>query len=341
MVYKKVIRPLLFIKDPEDMHNMATRLLQVVQGSDLLLKASKRAFFWEDERLKVNLFGLSFPNPIGLAAGFDKNAQALKALASLGFGFIEAGTVTPKPQQGNPRPRLFRLPQQEAIVNRMGFNNQGVDVIKERLKSYNLQIPIGVNIGKSRDAKIEESIGDYIYSFNAIHTQADYIVINISSPNTPGLRRLQERSLLDLLVKELVRHKSKPLLVKISPDLTYPQIKDIIQVASDRGIDGIVATNTMPQENGGLSGRPLKNRSTEIIRWIHKNSAIPIIGVGGVFSAQDCFEKIKAGASLVQIYTGLIYEGPFIVKRIKKDLVKLMEQEGYDNIAEAIGSGLK
>jgi dihydroorotate dehydrogenase len=293
--------------------------------------------------LKRSLWGIDFPNPVGLAAGFDKNALRINEFDALGFGFIEIGTLTPKAQPGNDKPRLFRLPTDEGIINRMGFNNDGVTEAVERLKKRNPGIIVGGNIGKNKVTANEDSLSDYLYCFHALKNDVDYFVVNVSSPNTPGLRELQEKGPLLHLLQSLndVNNKSalrKPILLKIAPDLTNEQLDDIVDIVKATGIDGVIATNTtisradlktpastvQEMGAGGLSGKPVKNRSTEVIRYIHQKSSgtIPIIGVGGIHSAEDAYEKLKAGASLVQVYSGYIYEGPELIKRINKYLVK-------------------
>lgn len=289
------------------------------------------------------MFGLTFDNPVGLAAGFDKDAKLYNELAAFGFGFIEIGTLTPKGQPGNPKPRLFRLPQDEALINRMGFNNGGVEEAVERLKKRNTQIMIGGNIGKNKVTPNEEATKDYEISFEALFPYVDYFVVNVSSPNTPGLRELQDKEPLTKLLMRLqelnaAKAHRKPILLKIAPDLTDAQLDDIIAIVQDSKIDGVIATNTTIDRsmlttdqkeveaigNGGLSGQPVKARSTEVIRYLSEksNKAFPIIGVGGIHSAEDALEKLAAGASLVQVYTGFIYEGPALIKRINKAILK-------------------
>jgi len=292
----------------------------------------------EDASLERNLFGLKFKNPVGLAAGFDKDAKLYNELANFGFGFIEIGTLTPKPQVGNPKKRLFRLKEDSAIINRMGFNNGGVEVALERLKN-NKGVLIGGNIGKNKTTPNENAVEDYEISFNALFDYVDYFVVNVSSPNTPNLRALQDKEPLTQLLKALQvlnfqKPKSKPILLKIAPDLTQEQLLDIIDIVTTTKIDGVISTNTTisrkgltssnKSEIGGLSGKPLKNRSTEVIRFLAENSnkAFPIIGVGGIHSAEDALEKLEAGADLVQLYTGFIYEGPKLIKQINEALLK-------------------
>jgi len=303
----------------------------------------KRSYQKKSASLHRKLWGIDFPNPVGLAAGFDKDAKHIDALACLGFGFIEIGTLTPKAQDGNPAPRLFRLPTDKALINRMGFNNGGVDAAVLRLQQRKERIIIGGNIGKNKITPNEEAYKDYEYNVKALHAVVDYFVVNVSSPNTPGLRELQEKApLMDLLHKVQAVNKAlpnpKPVLLKIAPDLTDTQLDDIIEIVVATQIDGIVATNTTIDRSqlqtpateveaigaGGLSGKPVTARSTEVIRYIHQktNGTIPMIAVGGIFTAADAIEKLNAGASLVQVYTGFIYEGPGMVKRICNGLLQ-------------------
>jgi dihydroorotate dehydrogenase len=302
----------------------------------------RRRFVLEDDRLRRNVFGLEFPNPVGLAAGFDKDATLFNELGYLGFGFVEIGTVTPKAQPGNDKPRLFRLPKDRALINRMGFNNNGVLAAAERLKVRKTSIIIGGNIGKNKSTANEDAISDYVISMEALHPVVDYFVVNVSSPNTPNLRALQEKEPLKALLNELMlRNRTtgapRPLLLKIAPDLTKEQLDDIIEIVLETGIDGVIATNTTIARSplatdeakieaigaGGLSGLPVRQRSTEVIRYLHtkSNGAFPIVGVGGIANAQDAQEKLDAGASLVQVYTSFIYEGPTLASKINKGLL--------------------
>ncbi|MCF8714958.1 quinone-dependent dihydroorotate dehydrogenase [Joostella atrarenae] len=337
-MYKLLIRPLFFLFDPEDVHHFtvwAVRFVNKIPGVSSLIRA---CFVVEDERLEREVFGLKFKNPVGLAAGFDKNAMLYKELANFGFGHIEIGTLTPKAQPGNPKKRLFRLIDDKGIVNRMGFNNGGVEEAVERLKK-NKSVLIGGNIGKNKVTPNEQAVDDYTYCFKALYPYVDYFVVNVSSPNTPNLRALQDKEPLTALLNTLQalnneQVKTKPVLLKIAPDLTNEQLLDIVDIVITTKIAGVIATNTTisregltsdnKEEVGGLSGLPLTKRSTEVIRFIAKESkgAFPIIGVGGIHSEGDAMEKLEAGASLVQLYTGFIYEGPFIVKRINKALLK-------------------
>ncbi len=303
----------------------------------------KTLYTLKDTRLEKEVFGIRFPNPVGLAAGFDKDAKLFNELEAFGFGFIEIGTLTPKPQDGNPQPRLFRLPTDEALINRMGFNNGGVDAAVERLKNRPENLIIGGNIGKNKVTSNEEAENDYVYCFHALFDYVDYFVVNVSSPNTPNLRALQDKEpLLALLSKLQTLNKAKPspkpILLKIAPDLTNEQLDDIIDIVSETKIAGVIATNTtISRDNlktdkkvieeigaGGLSGKPVTKRSTDVIRYLKEKSgnAFPVIGVGGIHSAEDAIEKLNAGADLVQVYTGFIYEGPALIKRINKGILK-------------------
>ncbi|AMQ00109.1 Dihydroorotate dehydrogenase [Pedobacter cryoconitis] len=340
----RLIKPLFFKFDPEKVHYFVVQRLKWFHEHFPLGKTIIRSSFdIHVKGLEREVFGIKFRNPVGLAAGFDKNGEYIEALSDLGFGFIEVGTVTPLPQPGNDQPRMFRLTEDEAIINRMGFNNKGVDTLAERLRVLKLKdksIVIGGNIGKNKNTPNEDAVSDYVKCFDRLFDVVDYFVVNVSSPNTPGLRALQEKEPLTLLLKTLQErnHKdgiSRPILLKIAPDLTNEQLDDIVAIVMESGIAGVIATNTtidrsglttaatVANEAGGLSGKPLTVRSTEVIRYLSQksNKAFPIIGVGGIHSPQDAKDKIEAGASLVQLYTGFIYEGPGIVKRICKALV--------------------
>jgi dihydroorotate dehydrogenase len=338
-----LVKKILFRYDPEDVHYKVLRWLQKAYNTGLGKKYLTGNYSYKHPSLEKVLWGLTFKNPVGLAAGFDKDAKYIDELSCLGFGFIEIGTVTPKAQDGNEKPRLFRLPADGAIVNRMGFNNEGVDAAVERLKNRPNGLIIGGNIGKNKNTPNDKAIDDYIYCFEKLFNVVDYFVVNVSSPNTPNLRDLQDKEpLMNLLMQlqniNLQRPVPKPLLLKIAPDLTTSQIDDVIEIAEAVHLHGIVATNTTINREGlktdisvvkdmgmgGLSGFPVKKRSTEIISYIHKktNGQLPIIAVGGIFNAEDAKEKINAGASLVQVYTGFIYSGPAIAKNICKALCK-------------------
>jgi dihydroorotate dehydrogenase len=338
----RFIRWFLFLFNPERAHYLAIRLLRV----SLLLPGFRyvynRLFNVEHPSLRRTVFGIDFPNPVGLAAGFDKNATMLHQLNCCGFGFIEIGTVTPLAQSGNDQPRLFRLKEDQGLINRMGFNNDGVDAAIKQLKNRPKNLIVGGNIGKNKRTPNEEAENDYLKSFEAMYPYVDYFVVNVSSPNTPNLRELQDKEPLTRLLVLLVNRRGeltekKPILLKIAPDLTNEQLDDIIDIVKETSIDGVIATNTTIDRvglstsestlaeigAGGLSGKPLEKRSTEVIRYLHQNStgSFPIIGVGGIHSAEDAMDKLKAGASLIQLYTGFIYEGPGLIKRINKAII--------------------
>ncbi|WP_298236942.1 quinone-dependent dihydroorotate dehydrogenase [uncultured Algibacter sp.] len=336
-MYKLIIRPILFWFDPEKVHYFTFSIIRFINKIPLVSSIINSIYRIEDPKLERELFGLKFKNPVGLAAGFDKDAKLFNELSNFGFGFIEIGTLTPKAQPGNPKKRLFRLKLDSAIINRMGFNNGGVIEAVERLKK-NQNVLIGGNIGKNKVTPNENAVDDYKICFNALFDFVDYFVVNVSSPNTPNLRALQDKEPLTKLLKVLKTENSnketqKPILLKIAPDLTDDQLLDIIDIVSDTKIDGVIATNTTisrkglssdnKKETGGLSGKPLANRSTEVIRFLAQksNKAFPIIGVGGIHTAKDALEKIEAGADLVQLYTGFIYEGPKLIKEINKALI--------------------
>lgn len=340
----RLIKPIFFKFDPENVHHFVVKRLKWFHDFFPLGKTILRSNYDVNIKgLEREVFGVKFKNPVGLAAGFDKNGEYVEALSNLGFGFIEVGTVTPLPQPGNDKPRMFRLQDDEAIINRMGFNNKGVDVMAERLrllKEKDPKIVVGGNIGKNKNTPNEDAVSDYIKCFDRLFDVVDYFVVNVSSPNTPGLRALQEKEplkeLLNTLQQRNLKHQvARPILLKIAPDLTDEQLDDIIEIVKETGIAGVIATNTTIDRNGlytatnakneagGLSGKPLTQRSTEVIRYLAQKSghAFPIIGVGGIHSAKDAKEKIEAGASLVQLYTGFIYEGPGLIKRICKALI--------------------
>ncbi len=342
-LYKIFIRPLLFLFEPEQAHHITTtllRLLCIIPGGNAVFKY---LFDYRNEKLEREVFGLKFRNPIGLAAGFDKEARFIDEFATLGFGFIEIGTVTPKGQPGNPAPRLFRLKNDEALINRMGFNNHGVNQAVSSLKKRKSDVIVGGNIGKNKLTANEEAYRDYEICFDELFDHVDYFAVNVSSPNTPNLRELQEKEPLKQLLQSLMwrnemKENPKPILLKIAPDLSDSQLDDIIEIVEQVKLAGVIATNTTIARNGlqtsrevldsigngGLSGKPLKSRSTEVISYLHKNSSkgFPIIGVGGIDSPEDALEKLKAGASLIQLYTGFIYKGPSIIKKINKSIVE-------------------
>jgi len=335
-MYKKLVRPLLFLFKPESIHNFSFFFIKYFLKIPLIKSLVKSLFSYDNEKLKTSLFGINFKNKIGLAAGFDKNAELLNEMECFGFGHVEVGTITPKPQPGNPKPRLFRLKSESALINRMGFNNDGVEQILRRIKSYRGNLVIGANIGKNKITPNSKAVDDYLYSFKKLRDFVNYFVINVSSPNTPNLRALQSKDNLNHLLGKIQlenfsKKNSVPILLKIAPDLSITEIDDIISVTIKNKIDGIIATNTTisregisNNEIGGLSGKPLFNRSNEIIKYLKtkSKSKIKIIGVGGIFNGNDAREKIDSGADLVQVYTGWIYEGPIMVKKINKFLLK-------------------
>ena len=339
----RIVRFFLFLFNPEFIHHITFKIIKIggmIPGKMWLWRLIFRV---KDTSLEREVFGLKFDNPVGLAAGFDKDAKLFDELASFGFGFIEIGTVTPLPQDGNPKPRLFRLNDDSGLINRMGFNNQGIEAVVARLRRKKSDIIIGGNIGKNKVTPNEEAANDYAICFEKLFTYVDYFAVNVSSPNTPGLRDLQEKAPLTALLNSLQELNNKkdirkPILLKIAPDLTNEQLDDIIDIVADTKIDGVIATNTTIDRsglktdknkldsigNGGLSGKPVRLRSTQVIKYLadKSNRAFPIIGVGGIHSAEDALEKLDAGATLLQVYTGFIYEGPSLVKRINKAILK-------------------
>ena len=343
----QLLKSVLFQFDPEKVHYFVTRNLKRFNRFPGGAAVSRAVWQVTDKRLEREVFGLKFKNPVGLAAGFDKNAEGITEMANLGFGFVEIGTVTPLPQPGNDKPRMFRLPTDGALINRMGFNNKGVEVAAQNIKAYRSSkhydsgLIIGGNIGKNKVTLNEEAVNDYIICFERLFNLVDYFVVNVSSPNTPGLRELQEKGPLTNILKtlqdrNLKKGVSKPILLKIAPDLSYEQLNDIVDIVQTTRIAGIIATNTtinrdglvtdktIKNETGGLSGKPLTNRSTEVIAYLVKKSerTFPIIGVGGIHSPEDAIDKLNAGAALVQLYTGFIYEGPGLIKRINKRILE-------------------
>jgi dihydroorotate dehydrogenase len=365
MLYRKIIRPIFFKMSAERAHHVMMDSMHSggkVPGVQSMLHAMYGVP--ESHELATDLWGLHFHNPIGLAAGLDKDAKAVPVFSSIGFGFIEVGTVTPKAQPGNELPRLFRLPSDQALINRMGFNNKGALIMAENLqKVHNRRVPIAVNIGKNKLTPNENAAEDYMECIRQLYPHADLFVVNISSPNTPDLRKLQHgeelKSLLSAVKAEMGRQQAihnpnrvKPVLVKIAPDLSDAELETVVAAIAESGVSGIIASNTTLSreglthhhagETGGLSGVPLKIRSTEIIRKIYKQTQgkLPIIGSGGVFSSEDAYEKIRAGASLVEIYTALIYQGPIMNRQLNEGLKKLLKRDGYTHISQAVGSGV-
>ena len=370
-IYQSGIRPILFSAlkaDPEWLHQQTLQLLGWIDHtharppSDWIQARLQQAYCLSDSHLKQTLWGLDFPNPLGLAAGFDKDGVAAGIWGTLGFGFAELGTVTFQAQPGNPRPRLFRLSEDKAALNRMGFNNNGADALATRLAKSSKRsrlVPLGVNLGKSKLTPLEEAAADYLGSFRLLKDWGDYFVVNVSSPNTPGLRSLQDSAQLGLILDALQQENQgqKPILVKIAPDLEWEAITDVLNLAQSHQLSGIIATNTtirrdilktriieatgksVDEEAGGISGAPLRQRSTDVIRFIYKQTQglLPIIGVGGIFTADDAWEKITAGATLIQVYTGWVYEGPWMVRRILEGLLHKLEERGLASICEAVG----
>lgn len=365
MLYKSVIRPLLFRKDPEASHDMILSLLAKAEGFSGILEKLYRV---DDPRLAVKVGSLAFANPVGLAGGFDKNALAPKAIASFGFGHLEIGAVTAQAQPGNPKPRLYRLPEDDALINRFGFNNEGAAAIAAKLERLRARgglpnIPLGMNIGRTKIVETKDAVADFVACFDTLYPYGDFFTLNISSPNTPSLRDLQEKELLRELLAALQERnrrlsagesEAKPVFVKIAPDMAFSQLDEIIEVVEAVRLTGIVATNATAfmrdslksahgHEPGGLSGKPIAATVTSFISHICRvtQGRLPIIGVGGIFNAEDAYDKIKAGASAVQIYTGWIYEGPGAVRRINRGLLRLLERDGLKNISEAVGRGVK
>lgn len=359
MIYDKFIRPFLFRMDPEQIHHYTISRLQQA-GRNKAMVAAMRALYDVPElpALQVDLAGLKLKSPVGLAAGLDKDAQAVPAFAAMGFGFMEVGTVTPKPQPGNDKPRLFRLPDDAAIINRMGFNNHGAEAMASELDKIERSIPIAINIGKNKATPNERAVDDYLSCIRQLYSFGDFFVINISSPNTPDLRKLQHGEALKDLLKALVQEmnaqnmqhaKQKPLFVKLAPDFAEEDLEQTVDAILGAKVSGIVATNTTlsreglrhanAKESGGLSGKPLTDAATRVIRRIYSQTQgkLPIIGVGGIFTAEDAYDKILAGANAIEIYTGFIYQGPAVVKQIHIGLNKLLQQDGFAHLSEAVG----
>ncbi|WP_243090189.1 quinone-dependent dihydroorotate dehydrogenase [Thermus neutrinimicus] len=340
---------LLFALDPEEAHELTLGWLSWWSERGPLLEVPARLLRLEDPRLQVEAFGLRFPNPLGLAAGMDKDARALGAWWALGFGFAEVGTLTPRPQEGNPRPRLFRLVEDRALINRMGFNNRGAEEAAKRLKRFRergLSFPVGVNLGKNRDTPLERAAEDYLKALEVLEPYGDYFVLNVSSPNTPGLRTLQEGPFLDELLSRLRPGTKKPLLLKVAPDLTLEALDQVVALCLKHGLEGLVAVNTtwerpnlrspLAGEAGGLSGRPLKGRALEMLRHLSGVGGLTLVSVGGVEGPEDVWERLKLGARLVQVYTGFVYGGPLFPRRVLKGLLRLMEAEGITSLGEMV-----
>lgn len=357
-----LLRRLLFRLDPEDAHNLAMtylRLLQQVPGGLALLRRPEPN---DQAILAQDLWNLRFPGPVGLAAGFDKDGRAVRALAALGFGSIEVGTVTPRPQPGNPRPRLFRLPADTALINRMGFNNAGSAALAARLAAGRPDVPVGINLGKNKDTPNEQAVADYLAGLERLYVHADYFVVNVSSPNTPGLRELQDRSALADLLGQLQQRnealaaehqlsRPRPLLLKLAPDLTPAALADAVSVALSARLDGLIATNTtiarrnlatpppLRDETGGLSGKPLRETSAAVLAAVYRQagSRLPLIGVGGIIDADDAYRRIRAGASLLQVYTGFIYHGPSVARDLHRGIAERLRRDGFSHVRDAVG----
>lgn len=354
MIYDSIVRPILFKLPAETAHELGLNALKIGLGS----RYAQSVFagkFANEQFGEIERFGLNFKSPLGVAAGFDKNGKVVNQLAALGFGFVEVGTVTFNPQKGNEKPRLFRLPKDAALINRLGFNNEGTRVVVERLKKTHPRCVVGVNIGKNKDVPNEAAIENYLKSFDLAHEAADYIAVNVSSPNTPNLRELQRaenlEELLGSLQKRNIELSAKPLFVKIAPDLTESEIEAIVGISLKLNLAGIIATNTTVERNnlqtnvneiGGLSGKPLQKRSNEVISKIYKysNGKLPIVGVGGIFTAADAFEKIAAGACLIQSYTGFVYQGFSFARDVNTGLARTLKEKGFKSLDEAVGSKL-
>ena len=359
----RILRAPLFRLPPERAHSLTTAALRAVLASAPARRAVARGSRVDDPALASRVWGIDFPNPVGLAAGFDKEGSLFNALAALGFGFVEIGTVTAEPQPGNPLPRLFRLPADEALINRMGFNNPGAEEVARHLAGTDIEPVLGVNIGKSKVAPLEAATADYLRSLDLLQRFAAYLVINVSSPNTPGLRSLQDAGPLRELVGAVVSRSREnageigrkcPVLVKLAPDLTDPQVEEAVEIALAAGAAGIIATNTTVSRAGlrtpaaevdaiglgGLSGRPLRARALDVVSRIYRRTEgrVPIVGAGGIMDADDAWERIRAGASLIQLYTGFIYGGPGVVKRINRGLARRLRDGGFRSLAEAVGS---
>ena len=350
-MFYDLAKPLLFRLPAETAHGLGHRALGLVDDTPLARPLAKH-YSVTDERLRVDAFGQSFPNPVGVAAGFDKNAEIPGAIAALGFGHVEVGGVTAEPQGGNPRPRMFRLREDEAIVNRMGLNNEGADAVGARLADTDVDVPVGVNIAKTESVAGEDAPADYRYTYEQVAAGGDFFVVNVSCPNSEGFRELQNRDSMEAILGELKDAGAAPLLVKLSPDLPDPAVEDALDLVAELDLDGVVAANTTTDrpdtlrsphraEEGGLSGKPIEGHATEMVRFVAERTDVPVVGVGGVASAADAYRKIRAGASLVQLYTGLIYEGPGLARDINRGLLDLLDRDGFDTIDDAVGAGLE
>ncbi|MDS0297123.1 quinone-dependent dihydroorotate dehydrogenase [Halogeometricum sp. S1BR25-6] len=347
----RALKPALFSLPPETAHGLVHRGLRTAQHTSLADAFAAR-YRVDDDRLRTEAFDCSFENPVGVAAGFDKNAEVPDVLGNLGFGHVEVGGVTAEPQDGNPRPRMFRLREDRGIVNRMGLNNEGADAVGDRLAAGpDPDVTVGVNLALSESADAEDAPADYRYTYERVGEHADYVAVNVSCPNSEGFRDLQNRESLEAILGELVDAGASPLLVKLSPDLPDPAVEDALAVVDEYGLDGVVATNTTTDrpaglrspnraERGGLSGAPIEDRATEMVRFVAERTDVPVVGVGGVSSAEGAYAKIRAGASLVQLYTGLVFEGPTLARDINEGLLELLDRDGFDSIDEAVGADL-
>ncbi|MEW5931818.1 MAG: quinone-dependent dihydroorotate dehydrogenase [Gemmatimonadota bacterium] len=359
-----LFRPLLFTLPAETAHAVATGAMDAALGTRAARDAARAVLGVEDPALAVTRWGIRFPNPVGLAAGFDKSGAYFNALGALGFGFVEIGTVTALAQPGNPRPRLFRLPEDGALLNRLGFNNPGAEAVARRLARTAVEPVLGINLGKSKATPLEEATGDYLRSLELLERYARYLVVNVSSPNTPGLRKLQDAGPLRELLRALRARAgelaaargeaARPILLKIAPDLTDAQVVEVVGIAREEGIAGMIATNTTVSReglrtpraevealgDGGISGRPVRQRALEVVGliWRETRGELPTVGVGGIFDARDAWERIRAGASLVQLYTGFVYGGPTVVRDVNRGLLRLLRREGFRSLEEAVGS---
>jgi dihydroorotate dehydrogenase len=343
-------KPLLFRLPPETAHHLGLSALRFLRH-DPVASLCRRHYAVDDPRLSTELWGLDFPNPVGVAAGFDKNARVPRALSALGFGFCEVGGVTAHPQSGNPRPRLFRLPEDRALINRLGLNNEGADRIGRRLASVEVDVPVGVNVAKSEDVPAEQAPADYVATYERVAEAGDFFVVNVSCPNSQGFEELQTRDSLAAVFEALTDAGASPLLVKLSPDLPEPAAVDALGLVTEFGLDGVVATNTTTErpetlasanrvESGGLSGAPLSARSTKMVSLAASTVDVPVIGVGGVATAADAYEKLRAGASLVELYTAFVYRGPSVARSVNRGLLDLLDRDGFDSVTDAVGVDL-
>ncbi|WP_372480036.1 quinone-dependent dihydroorotate dehydrogenase [Halomicrobium sp. HM KBTZ05] len=345
-----IVRPLLFQLPAETAHRTVHRLLEVADETPATALLERR-YRIDDDRLAVDAFGQQFDSPVGVAAGFDKNAEIPGALGALGFGFVEVGGVTAEPQTGNARPRMFRLREDEAIINRMGLNNHGADVVGERLAATDAAVPVGVNIAKSEHVGTDDAPDDYRYTYEQVADGGDFFVVNISCPNSQGFEELQNKESMAAILGELKDAGAAPILVKLAPDLPEPAIEDALAIVRELDLDGVVATNTSTErpaslqsehrvETGGLSGKPIEDRATRMVRFVAERVDVPVVGVGGVSSAEGAYRKIRAGATLVELYTALVYEGPTLAREINEGLVALLEADGFETIEDAVGADL-